>query len=197
MRLYTHTYYNPFFVEVKGREYQIDYIAVFDASGIIASVNRGWFGGNNNHKELLIDVDCVLKRKEDFSLKTAFIIKSNSSPYCESTYALYIPNSVLVVCDPSYEKIYDSQAIRETIKSTTVDGIVFEKIYWVNNKVSSIKNRITDVGKEISTLHSDILNKLPNLIGRLQRLASELAHEEELLKDKSIEECLSEFKKGI
>ena len=196
MKLYTHPYYNPFFVKIKEKEYQINSITVFDTSGELASNGRGWFGSNNYVKELILDVECVLKRKVDYAMKDAFIV-SHPTPHGETRYDLYIPNSVVNHTSPKYEKIYSGQAIKETIASINVNEVLFERIYWINNDVKVIESKISEVGKEISNLYSEKYAKLPEYIHQLNVLHEELVKATAVMNETPIEEHLKKFNKFI
>ena len=196
MKLYTHPYYNPFFVKIKEKEYQINSITVFDTSGELAENGRGWFGSNNYVKELDLDVECVLKRKVDYTMKDAFIV-SHPTPHGETRYDLYIPNSVVNLTTPKYERIYSGQAIKETIASINVSEVFFEKIYWLNSDVKVIEGKIMEIGKDISTLYSDKYSKLPEYISQLTALNEELTRAITIMNETPIEEHLKKFNKFI
>lgn len=194
MKLYTHPYYNPYFVKVRDKEYQINSITVFDTSGELAEVPRGWFGSNNYTKELSLDVECVVKRKVDYNMKDAFII-SHPTPHGETRYDLYIPNSVVNLTSPKYERVYSGQAIKETIQSINFSEIYFESFYWINGKVKTIENQIMELGKKISTIYSDKYDNLPGYIEQLSKLTADLSEAVTNMNETPIEEHLSRFSK--
>ena len=196
MKLYTHPYYNPFFVKIKEKEYQINSITVFDTSGELASNGRGWFGSNNYVKELTLDVECVLKRKVDYTMKDAFIV-SHPTPHGETRYDLYLPNSVVNLTTPKYERVYSGGAICETIKSINYTEIVFENFYWINMDVKVLESKITELGKSISNLYGDKYDELPKYLEQLKELNEQRIDAIARMNSTSIEEHLKKFNKFI
>lgn len=160
MILKTTSCYNPFYVEVNGRAHFLDSISVFDTEGkIIAKQDRGWFGSNNYIETLELDCDCVLKRKVDYKVKSAFIVKSDSSQKAwdeSAMYDLYIPASVMKLSAPTYSFRYDDTMVRRSIVSTVDNRICFEQYVSVaKNDVSrEYREGIALLNKKYSTLTS-------------------------------------------
>ena len=160
MILKTTSYYNPFYVEVNGRAYFLNSISVFDTEGkLIAKQNRGWFGSNNYIKTLELDCDCVLKRKVDYKVKSAFIVKSDSSQKAwDGTveYDLYIPASVMKLSAPTYSFDCDNTLVRRSVVSAVDNRICFEQYVSVaKNDVSrEYREGIALLNKKYSTLTS-------------------------------------------
>lgn len=160
MILKTTSYYNPFYVEVNGRAHFLNSISVFNAEGkIIAKQNRGWFGSNNYIGTLELDCDCVLKRKVDYKVKSAFIVKSDSSQKTwdgKVEYDLYIPASVMKLSAPTYSFDCDNTLVRRRVVSAVDDRICFEQYVSVaKNDVSrEYREGIALLNKKYSTLTS-------------------------------------------
>ena len=160
MILKTTSCYNPFYVEVNGRAHFLNSISVFNAEGkIIAKQNRGWFGNNNYIGTLELDCDCVLKRKVDYKIKSAFIVKSDSSQKAwdgKVEYDLYIPASVMKLSAPTYSFDCDNTLVRRSVVSAVDDRICFEQYVSVaKNDVSrEYREGITLLNKKYSTLTS-------------------------------------------
>ena len=94
MRLYqAEKWSNPYSINCNG-EKKLSDILFFNRNGVVVEVGRGWFGNNNTMPELVIDCDCVVKRKVDYNCKTAFLI-SLGNDYDGIRYALYIPIDVM------------------------------------------------------------------------------------------------------
>lgn len=94
MRLYqTEKWSNPYSIDCNG-EKKLSNILFFNRNEVVVEVGRGWFGNNNTMPELIIDCDCVVKRKVDYTCKTAFLI-SLGKYYDGIRYALYIPIDVM------------------------------------------------------------------------------------------------------
>lgn len=170
MKLYTQSFYNPYFIEVGSKEYCIDSISVFDNNGVIIK-NKAWFGSNNDIEIMEINVDCIKKLKIDFKCVTAFIVKSTKASYHpEVRYDLYIPNSVMQLSAPNYRPlIKGGTAIMETRKSATVTGAVFETSHKITSTIDEIRHEINEIGKKISTLYTD-MDSLKTFCDRLVEL---------------------------
>jgi hypothetical protein len=169
MVLYTHKFHNPYFIEVNGKEYELDKILIFNKDGVIAKTNCGWFGSNNNCKELTIECDCVRKVKVDFSIKTAFIVKVGEG-WDGPRYALYLPDSVISLSTPTYKKVYNGEAIEETNQSSIYPTIQIITYHWINGEVSEIRKEINTVGESIKNLYNSNMDNLVDYIEKLQIL---------------------------
>lgn len=158
MILKTVTCYNPFYVEVNGRAYFLNSISVFDTEGkIIAKQNSGWFGSNNYIKTLELDCDCVLKRKVDYKVKSAFIVKSDNpfKAFDNSIkYDLYIPASVMELSAPTYSFCFDNTMVRRSIVSTADKRICFEEYESIseNDGKREFREGIDLLNRKYSTL---------------------------------------------
>lgn len=170
MKLYTVPCYNPYYVEINGKDYCIDSISVFNESGVIIKNPRGWFGSNNDMHELVIDCDCVRKMKVDFKCKTAFVAKSNDTTWAnEARYDLYIPNSVMDISEPVYEKVYSDTMIRKSAKSPINSKIVFESFAPIVSDISNIKWEIRATAESIAKMF-DNYSELETVAKRLIEL---------------------------
>lgn len=158
MILKTVTCYNPFYVEVNGRAYFLNSISVFDTEGkIIAKQSSGWFGSNNYIKTLELDCDCVLKRKVDYKIKSAFIVKSDSSQKAwdgKVEYDLYIPASVMKLSAPIYSFCYNNTMVRRSVVSAVDNRICFEQYVSVakNDGSREYIEGVVLLNKKYSTL---------------------------------------------
>lgn len=187
MKLYTHTFLNPYFIKLKDKEYKINSITVFDETGKLAYNSQGWFGGV---RELDLDVDCILKRKVDYKSSVSFII-GRATPHGETLYELYIPNSVIGLTAPTYDKAYEGKAIRETIKSSIYKNVVFETYHFINKEVSEIEAKIIAIGRAVSVTGAYEYNKLSEYISELSDLNNKLKEATTRMNNLTIEEFLS------
>jgi hypothetical protein len=187
MKLYTHTFLNPYFIKIKDKEYKINSITVFDETGKLAYNSQGWFNGV---KEIEFDVDCVLKRKVDYKSTVAFII-GRATPHGETLYGLYIPNSVIGLTPPTYDKVYEGKAIRETIKSSIYNNVLFETYHFINKEVSEIETKIIAIGRAISITGAYEYNKLSEYVAELSVLNNELKEATNRMNRLTIEEFLA------
>lgn len=169
MFLYAISCYNPFFIGIKDKSYEIDTISVFENGMIIARESKGWFGSNNNCRGsdgLEIDCDCVKKNKVDLNCETAFIVRSKCEH--ETRYDLYIPNYAVKLGEPVYIKEYDTM-IGEFICSTINDKIKFHR---VKNCCPAIKEQNDDYNKVVETLKRayNYKEKLEVIDGAIEKL---------------------------
>lgn len=158
MILKTTSCYNPFYVEVNGRAHFLNSISVFNAEGkIIAKQNSGWFGSDNYIGTLELDCDCVLKRKVDYKVKSAFIVRSNSliMAWDDSVeYDLYIPASVMKLSAPTYSFCYNNTMVRRSVVSAVDNRICFEQCVSVSENDGSREFRedVALLNRKYSTL---------------------------------------------
>ena len=181
MELYTKSCYNPYFINVNGKEYELDSIKVFTKDTVIATT-CGWFGSNNNCRNLIIDCDCVRKVKVDLNMKTAFIVKTGNG-WDGPRYALYIPDSVVKLNAPVRRKTYNGEAIEVTIKSSVYEPIVFTSFIWVNKRLTEIRNQIHEIGELIKSIYSNNISKLSEYIERLENLNNEYLEAQRLMNE--------------
>ena len=196
MELYTTKYYNPFFVAIGTKSYELSDIQFFDGDGVICKTNSGWFGSggsNNRFDSLTIDVDCVLKRKVDYNCKTAFIVSSGEKSWDGNTkYVLYIPANVVKVQKPIIARRMERYAIIRWL--TKIDGVYCEKWHFIDKELNEIEHKINAIGEKIGGLYQSGYDSLPTMISTLSKL--QIEREEEVKRMKSIkdEDILSLFK---
>ena len=168
MKLYTSRYYNPFFIDLGAKSYEISDILFYDEIGVVCSTGHGWFGsGNNNFNVFTIDADCVLKRKIDFNSKTPFIVADGKDILNKTKYALYIPKSVIGLKSPVAINRGRHFVVRW---SSDMDGVVVEKWHFIDSELSEVEHRINEVGEKISHLYSNSFSELDELVKELNSL---------------------------
>ena len=187
------SFYNPFGIGVSGRIYEIDSIVAFDNKDEVeVAVNHcGWFGSNNNLKELIIDCDCILKRKVDFSSKTAFIISKGEKSWAGyNQCTLYIPTEVL---DLKKSIIRENDCIHIYNQSSIYKDVVFQKIVWINANAQAKMRKIRDLGNALKITFN--IADVENTILEMQQLVEEYKAEVQRVQSLSTEELLKEFNK--
>lgn len=192
MELYTTKYYNPFFVTIGSKSYELCDIKFFDVNGNICQTNSGWFGcgSNNRFDTLTIDVECVLKRKVDYNCKTAFVICSGERSWDgNSKYILYIPASVVGLQMPIIARRSDRYAVVRWL--TKIDGVYCEKWHFVDKELTAVENEINNVGKKISNLYQSSYDSLPTMIDLLSKLQVERESLVEKIKNIKDDEILA------
>lgn len=168
MKLYTSRYYNPFFIDLGAKSYEISNILFYDEVGVVCSTGHGWFGsGNNNFNVFTIDADCVLKRKIDFNSKTPFIVADGKDILNKTKYALYIPKSVIGLKSPVAMNRGRHFVVRWT---SDMDGVAVEKWHFIDAELTEVENRINEVGEKISHLYSNSFSELDELVKELNSL---------------------------
>lgn len=174
MKLYKESFYNPFFIDVNGKKYEINKIRFFDENGVICSTSCGWFGNNNCFRNgLEIDVECFIKRKADFNANFAFLLQSENKEKSwysnRAYYEIYIPSAVVGLKQPIAKKPYPKSRYYVVSWESDIDGVTVDKWEWIDEKLRPIEKRIKEIGESISKLYEDF-SHLPEMIKELQKL---------------------------
>ena len=174
MKLYRESFYNPFFIDVNGKKYEINKIHFFDEKGVICSTSCGWFGSNNYFKNgLEIDVECFIKRKADFNANFAFLLPSENKE--KSWYSnlllheIYIPSAAVGLKDPTACKLTLKSRYVILYWKSDIDGVTVDRWEWIDEKLRPIEKRIREIGESISKLYEDF-SHLPEMLKELQKL---------------------------
>ena len=173
MKLYTESCYNPFFIDVNNKQYELNKIHFFDENCVICSTGCGWFGSNNYfRKGLEIDVECIVKRKADFTANFAFLLPSDNKEKSwysnRAYYEIYIPAADVGLKQPTAKKSYNGRYYIISWKSD-IDGVTVEQWEWIDENLRHIEKRIKEIGEAMSKLFSDF-SPLPQMIKELQQL---------------------------
>lgn len=190
-------WFNPFFILVNAKRYEVKDIHFFDKEGIICSTSRGWFGDGGSNPFSVgveLDVDCVLKKKIDFNLKTAFIISSGKDPYDDSLNAvLYIPASSVGLNDPIIKNKTSSYYIVRW--NTDLENVYCYRYHYINNSLNKVESKIRAVGEKIGNLYTDqSFNDLPLCIKVLSDLQEERMVELEKIAQIKDEDVLANYR---
>ena len=174
MKLYTESCYNPFFIDVNNKQYELNKIHFFDENGVICSTGCGWFGSNNYfRKGLEIDVECIVKRKADFAADVAFLLPSENKEKSwysnRAYYEIYIPAAVVGLKQPTTKKPQPNARYYIVSWKSDIDGVTVDKWEWIDENLRPIEKRIKEIGEAMSKLFSDF-SHLPEMIKELQRL---------------------------
>ena len=102
----TNRFYNPYGIVIGMKSYELDDILFYDKTGVKAQTGSGWFGNNNNIRQIVFKTKKIISRKNkiDFNVASPFIIKSSNN--YNTRYDLYIPISDLPKFEISYKKSY-------------------------------------------------------------------------------------------
>lgn len=184
--------YNPYYITIGNNTYRISSINVFDKSGIVARNSSGWFGSNNNVPSREFPCDCVRKLKEDFSCKTAFVLKDDGIIW-ETQYVLYIPESILKLEEPVMRK-YLNQNLCITKRSSIYRDVYFEEFFFLDRNLYKIRKEYKEICKEIEAnlLHPE---KLIDQANCLLKKVKEYVKEDKRLTALTVEEAIEEMEK--
>jgi hypothetical protein len=196
MKLYKNTkWYNPFYVDVNNKSYELNKIYFFNKDGIICSTRSGWFGsGDNNFNSLEIPCSCSLKKKVDFNYEFAFIVFSGEKSWDGvSKYELYIPSDVLSVNGPIIDRKSDRYYVIKWL--TNIDGVYCDLWHFIDGKLTEIEHKINNVGEKLSNMYQSQYADLPKYIEVLNKLNEERNKEVENIKNIDDESILSLYRK--
>ena len=173
MKLYTESCYNPFFIDIGSKSFEIDNIYFFDAEGVICSTGRGWFGNNNNFRAgLVLPVDCIVRRKEDYKSKCAFLLSSGVKSWAtnKTSYKLYIPADIVALQAPVITDSFQNKRCYIIEWKTNIPGIFVSHYHHADQALSLIESQINEIGEKIHHLYTDHFADFPNLLNQLQKL---------------------------
>lgn len=203
MKLYTTSCYNPFFADVNGKPYEIGNILFFDRSGVICETGRGWFttGGNSSNqfkKGLELPTVCTLKRKADFSLDSAFIIKiaDNNDHIFGVRYALYIPAAVVGLQAPTACRCgWDKRHFEITYKSN-IDGVAVTIWHFIDRALYPIQEKIKKLGEDLSNTYKETPESLQKYITELSALKKAFDKEYKKMLETTPEAVLQQYRRA-
>ena len=181
-------WYLPFVVYVGTRRCELDKICFFDKDGVFATTS-GFFDNYASKRvtSLEINTDCVMKRKADFSLKTAFVMSNGKDPYGthEVTYTLYIPADALdldykeeVESNPTHA--YDIKRTWTSKVNPLIEITNYEYIKCgVSEALSNLKETLKNVAMDVSAttdydMFNTMMNKIMNAYETLEFAKAEL-----------------------
>lgn len=195
MNLYRRSgWFNPFFIDVNNKSYELKNIHFFNPNGIICSTSRGWFGnGDNTTQGLSFDIICNLKRKVDFTSKSAFII-SRGNDYGLSA-ELYIPADAIGLSEPSIRAKTERYFIVRW--NTSIKAVYCEAWHFIDENLSRVEHQISAVGEKITNLYGNAYEDLPRCIEVLQKLYNEREEELQRLSKITDEEILKFYSQKV
>lgn len=126
-----------------GKQVCLNNIIIYDKNGIIEQTNYGYF---DNDKEIEINGDIILKRKEDFTKEINFVISDKKNWNNETEYKIYIHKNNVKFEFTGFEKHIDT-----IMKTYTINGGVFRNVFkYLGDKKYECKNNFENKLKEIS-----------------------------------------------
>jgi len=189
MKLLKTSFYNPFFIDVENKRYEIRQINFFNKNGVICSTK--WFGSNNEFNNgLELPTTCSRKRTPVFTSATAFIIKSDLEEWERSRgdsskswfsglpyYDLYIPAAVVGLHKPTAKRYnYDSRHFVIRWESD-IKGVTVESWYFVDEPLRPYEESIKKIGENLNNSYYATPDKIQTLINELQAAQAEYSKE--------------------
>lgn len=182
MKLISESGYNPFFIDVGNKRYELNNILIYDKDGIICATNKGWFGcGDRRIKDLELPTNCIVKRKEDFMLNCAFLVKSPVNPYNDSKswysglpyYSLYIPAAVIGLKEPTAKRYNIDLRHFEITFETAFEGVYIYFWHFVDEELQPFNDRLSKIGDNLKCLYKPTPVLLQATMSELQEIQAE------------------------
>ena len=187
-----YAWYRPY----KYDKYIIKNIKFYDENGIVIEVGSGWL--ENNHKDLdyvKLNIDEIqLKRKEDFSIKGAFIISKGKDFSDELGADLYINIELVNLKFGGYKKEYDN--IRKYYVGSDYDNQEFEvssNVKWLKENWYKYQAIVQENAKKLENIYYDTtIDEVAECVKNIKKYADKMFKEKQLIESYSIEDYLKE-----
>ena len=187
-----YAWYRPY----KYDKYIIKNIKFYDENGIVIEVGSGWL--ENNHKDLdyvKLNIDEIqLKRKEDFSIKGAFMISKRKDFSDELGADLYINIELVNLKFGGYKKEYDN--IRKYYVGSDYDNQTFEvssNVKWLKENWYKYQAIVQENAKKLENIYYDTtIDEVAECVKNIKKYADKMFKERQLIENYSIEDYLKE-----
>lgn len=187
-----YAWYRPY----KYDKYIIKNIKFYDENGIVIEVGSGWL--ENNHKDLdyvKLNIDEIqLKRKEDFSIKGAFIISKGKDFSDELGADLYINIELVNLKFGGYKKEYDN--IRKYYVGSDYDNQTFEvssNVKWLKENWYKYQAIVQENAKKLENIYYDTtIDEVAECVKNIKKYADKMFKERQIIESYSIEDYLKE-----
>lgn len=187
-----YAWYRPY----KYDKYIIKNIKFYDENGIVIEVGSGWL--ENNHKDLdyvKLNIDEIqLKRKEDFSIKGAFMISKGKDFSDELGADLYINIELVNLKFGGYKKEYDN--IRKYYVGSDYDNQTFEvssNVKWLKENWYKYQAIVQENAKKLENIYYDTtIDEVAECVKNIKKYADKMFKERQLIESYSIEDYLKE-----
>lgn len=185
-------WYRPYFYD----KYIIKEIKFYNENGIVIENPSGWL--ENNHKDLDyidLDIDEVkLKRKEDFTIKGAFMISKGKDYSDELGADLYINVELVNLHFTEYKKEYDS--IRKYYKGVDFNNQEFEvvkNVKWLKENWYTYQEKVQENAKKLENIYYDTnIDEVAEYIKNIKKYADKMFKERQKVESYSVEDYLKE-----
>lgn len=187
-----YAWYRPY----KYDKYIIKNIKFYDENGVVIEVGSGWL--ENNHKDLdyvKLNIDEIqLKRKEDFSIKGAFIISKGKDFSDELGADLYINIELVNLKFGGYKKEYDN--IRKYYVGNDYDNQTFEvssNVKWLKENWYKYQAIVQENAKKLENIYYDTtIDEVAECVKNIKKYANKMFKERQIIESYSIEDYLKE-----
>lgn len=187
-----YAWYRPY----KYDKYIIKNIKFYDENGIVIEVGSGWL--ENNHKDLdyvKLNIDEIqLKRKEDFSIKGAFMISKGKDFSDELGADLYINIELVNLKFGGYKKEYDN--IRKYYVGSDYDNQEFEvssNVKWLKENWYKYQAIVQENAKKLENIYYDTtIDEVAECVKNIKKYADKMFKERRIIESYSIEDYLKE-----
>lgn len=187
-----YAWYRPY----KYDKYIIKNIKFYDENGIVIEVGSGWL--ENNHKDLdyvKLNIDEIqLKRKEDFSIKGAFMISKGKDFSDELGADLYINIELVNLKFGGYKKEYDN--IRKYYVGSDYDNQEFEvssNVKWLKENWYKYQAIVQENAKKLENIYYDTtIDEVAECVKNIKKYADKMFKERQVIENYSVEDYLKE-----
>ena len=189
-----YNWYRPYIYD----KYTIKNIMFYNENGVIAQSNSGWLENNGKDLEqITINVDEIaLKRKEDFTIKGAFIISQGKEPYGDNLGAyLYINADLFGVKFKEYKKEFDS--IRKYYVGKDFENQEFqltENVKWLRENWYKYQAIVQENAKKLENIYYDTtIDEVAECIKNIKKYGKKMFDERRKMENYSVEDYMKEI----
>ena len=187
-----YAWYRPY----KYDKYIIKNIKFYDENGIVIEVGSGWLENNNKDLDYVkLNIDEIqLKRKEDFSIKGAFMISKGKDFSDELGADLYINIELVNLKFGGYKKEYDN--IRKYYVGSDYDNQTFEvssNVKWLKENWYKYQAIVQENAKKLENIYYDTtIDEVAECVKNIKKYADKMFKERQIIESYSIEDYLKE-----
>ena len=186
-------WYRPYYYD----KYIIDEIVFYDNNGVVIKNSSGWLENERQDLEyIILNIDeILLKRKEDFSIKGAFIISKGKDYANELKATLYINVNLVNLHFTEYKKEYDS--IRKYYVGTDSNNQKFEvveNVKWLKENWYNYQAIVQENAKKLDHIYYDTtINEVAECIKNIKKYADKMFKERQRVESYSVDDYLKEM----
>lgn len=178
-------------------KYKIKRINFYDENGIIISNESGWLENNREDLHYIsLDInDIPLKRKEDFSIKGAFIISCGKNYVNQLEAELYINIKLVDLRFNGYVKEYDN--IRKQYVGVDFDKQpfqIYENVKWLKGQWYEYREKVEEYAKKLQSITFDTtIDELEECVKQIREYGKKMFKEKQRIDDYSLKDYIKEM----